>query len=56
MYSFCGFHHAIQQVVIKVLEENASFLGKTEASQVGKQGGTKRAVSCSSSNTAGHKT
>jgi len=56
MYSCCGFHHAVQQVVIKVLEENVSFLWKTEASQVGKWGGTKRAVRCSSSNSAGHKT
>jgi len=56
MYSCCGFHHAVQQVVIKVLEENASFLRKTETSQVRKQGGLKRAVSCSSSNTAGCKT
>jgi len=46
MYSCCGFHHAVQQVVIKVLEENASFLGRTEGSQVGKRGGTKRGINC----------
>jgi len=43
-------------VVIKVLEENASFLRRTEASQVGKRGGTKRTTSCNNSKTAGHKT
>jgi hypothetical protein len=56
MYSCCGFHHAVQQVVIKVSEENASFVGRTEASQVGKRGETKRTIRCNNSKTSGHKT
>jgi hypothetical protein len=42
-------------VVIKGLEENASFLMGTEASQIGKMGGTKETISCKNSKTSGQK-